>query len=142
MGAGVFHGRVRDGNGCINPAIATRPPNQRSWFDGWIRIGLCIRLHSWLMVLRAVPNEWLCTCIGEKELDRAISIVRLSELPHVHPRPIDVMVYHGPQGRPSFGVGFPLRCFQRLSRPHLATQLCSWRNNWCTRGTFIPVLSY
>ncbi len=99
-------------------------------------------VSRWLMVLRAVPTEGSCTCFGERELDRAISIARLSELPHVHPRPIDVMVYHGPQGRPSFGVGFPLRCFQRLSRPHLATQLCSWRNNWCTRGTFIPVLSY
>ena len=28
MGAGVFHGRVRDGNGCGNPAMATRPPHQ------------------------------------------------------------------------------------------------------------------
>ena len=26
MGAGVFHGRVRDGNGCCNTAIATEPP--------------------------------------------------------------------------------------------------------------------
>ena len=44
MGAGVFHGRVRDGNGCINPAMATRPPNQRFWFDGcdedWFVCGL------------------------------------------------------------------------------------------------------
>ena len=28
MGAGVFHGRVRDGNGCGNPAMATRPPGR------------------------------------------------------------------------------------------------------------------
>jgi len=21
--------------------MATRPPNQRLWFDGWVRIGLC-----------------------------------------------------------------------------------------------------
>ena len=28
MGAGVFHGRVRDGNGCINPAMATGPPGR------------------------------------------------------------------------------------------------------------------
>jgi hypothetical protein len=38
--------------------------------------------------------------------------------------------------------GFALRCFQRLSLPDLATQLCSWRNNWDTSGQFIPVLSY
>ena len=39
-------------------------------------------------------------------------------------------------------VGFTLRCFQRLSRPHVATQLCHWRDNWCTSGASIPVLSY
>ncbi len=42
----------------------------------------------------------------------------------------------------SFEVGFPLRCFQRLSRPYIATQRCSRRHNWYTRGTSIPVLSY
>ena len=39
-------------------------------------------------------------------------------------------------------AGFALRCFQRLSLPDLATQLCSGRNNWYTSGRFIPVLSY
>jgi len=38
--------------------------------------------------------------------------------------------------------GFPLRCFQRLSLPNLAIQRCSWRNNWNTMGSSIPVLSY
>ena len=38
--------------------------------------------------------------------------------------------------------GFTLRCFQRLSRPDLATQLCHWYDNWCTIGLSIPVLSY
>ena len=37
-------------------------------------------------------------------------------------------------GKSSIQVGFPLRCFQRLSRPYIATQRCSWRNNWYTRG--------
>ena len=27
-----------------------------------------------------------------------------------------------PDGRPNLGVGFPLRCFQRLSLPHIATR--------------------
>ena len=39
-------------------------------------------------------------------------------------------------------VYFTLRCLQRLSHPYAATQLCSWRNNWCTGGTSNPVLSY
>ena len=38
--------------------------------------------------------------------------------------------------------GFTLRCLQRLSRPHLATQPCHWHDNWCTSGASIPVLSY
>jgi hypothetical protein len=37
---------------------------------------------------------------------------------------------------------FPLRCVQRLSRPDVANQRCPWRDNWHTRGSSIPVLSY
>src|SRR5262250_309298 len=44
--------------------------------------------------------------------------------------------------RPGFEGGFPLRCFQRLSRPHIATRRCGWRHNRYTRGASIPVLSY
>ena len=39
-------------------------------------------------------------------------------------------------------VGFTLRCLQRLSSPHFASQLCRWHDNCCTRGASIPVLSY
>lgn len=45
-------------------------------------------------------------------------------------------------GRTGFEAGFPLRCFQRLSVPYIATLLCRWRDNRSTRGTSIPVLSY
>jgi len=76
------------------------------------------------------------------ELYRAIRTARLHGLPHFHLRPINVMVCHGPRGRPRFEGGFPLRCLQRLSRPHLATQRCHGRDNWYTRGASIPVLSY
>ena len=76
------------------------------------------------------------------EFTRAISNARLHGLPRFHLRPIDVLVWHGPRGRPRLEGGFLLRCLQQLSRPHLATQLCRWRDNWCTRGASIPVLSY
>ena len=39
-------------------------------------------------------------------------------------------------------VDFALRCFQRLSEPNVATQRCSWQNNWYTRDSSTPVLSY
>ena len=53
MGAEVFHGRVRDGIGCINLAMTTGPPGRILCGNGvcsvcWGRRGL---------VLRAVPSE-------------------------------------------------------------------------------------
>ena len=76
------------------------------------------------------------------QADRAISTGKLHALLHVHTRPINVVVFHGSQGRTGFEAGFPLRCFQRLSVPYIATLLCRWRDNRSTRGTSIPVLSY
>ena len=46
------------------------------------------------------------------------------------------------RGKPYLEAGFALRCFQHLSLPDLATQLCHWHNNWCTSGLSTPVLSY
>src|SRR5699024_11689155 len=48
---------------------------------------------------------------------------------------------HLRDGKSYLEAGFALRCFQRLSIPHIATQRCSWRNNWYTSGASIPVLS-
>ena len=63
-----------------------------------------------------------------------------------HLQPINVVVFNGSMGpKPGSAhleVGFPLRCIQRLSVPHVATQRCSWRHNWYTRDASIPVLSY
>ena len=88
-----------------------------------------------LLAERALINE-------SDQAERAISTGKLHALPHFHTRPINVVVYHGSQGRTRFEVGFPLRCLQRLSRPHIATLLCRWRDNRSTRGASIPVLSY
>ena len=76
------------------------------------------------------------------QANRAIRTSKLSTLLHLHTWPIDVVVFHGSQAKPGFEVSFPLRCFQRLSIPYLATRLCHWRDNRSTRGTFLPVLSY
>ena len=62
-------------------------------------------------------------------------------LPRFYIQPINVVVYDGSKKSYLEG-GFPLRCFQRLSRPYIATQLRSWRNDWYTRSMFNPVLSY
>ena len=79
-----------------------------------------------------------------------ISTARLNALPRLHLRPINQIIslgsYLSPQsgesGEPNLEAGFPLRCFQRLSIPHVATQQCLWRDNWYTSGASTPVLSY
>ena len=76
------------------------------------------------------------------QADRAISTSKLHASRRFHTWPINVVVYHGSWAKPCFEVGFPLRCFQRLSRPYLATLLRGWRHDRSTRGMSIPVLSY
>jgi hypothetical protein len=83
-----------------------------------------------------------CLLPDRIEACRAISTGQLNALPRLHLRPIDVVVFHGPQGRPGFEGGFPLRCLQRLSCPHIATLHCRWHDNRSTSGAFTPVLSY
>jgi hypothetical protein len=78
--------------------------------------------------------------IGQAE--RPISTGKLNALQRLHLLPINLVIFQGSSGRPHLGGGFPLRCFQRLSFPNIATQRCRWRDNWCTRGSSIPVLSY
>ena len=123
MGAEGFNGRVRNGIGFYPPARATRPAKHSD--------------HSVtdLCCWAGIDNE-------SDQAKRAISTGKLRALPRFHLRPIDVVVFHGSSGRTRFEVGFPLRCFQRLSRPHIATLHCGWRHNRSTRGASIPVLSY
>jgi hypothetical protein len=75
----------------------------------------------------------------------AVSTGRLRRSPALHVRPIDLVVYQEPSAKarkPGLGVGFALRCFQRLSVPDLATQRCPERDSWHTRGRSSPILSY
>jgi hypothetical protein len=65
------------------------------------------------------------------QASRAISTARLNMLPCLHLRPINVLVSNGPSevlrpGKIRLGGGFPLRCFQRFSRPDIATRRCPW----------------
>jgi hypothetical protein len=91
--------------------------------------------------IRRLTSEWVLRNEND-QANRAISTGKLNALLRLHLRPINVVVYHGSQGRTRFEVGFPLRCFQRLSRPYIAMQHCGWRHNCSTRGTSNPVLSY
>src|SRR5665213_293138 len=140
ISAGEINGRVRDGIGYRPPAKTTRPAKDEC--EASVRESeqrsFCFSVMRHLAPVRGrmgIGNE-------RDQAIRAISTGKLNALPHLHTRPINVVVYHGSQGRTRFEVGFSLRCLQRLSRPYIATLHCSWRHNSSTRGTFIPVLTY
>ena len=83
----------------------------------------------------------------EDQAARPISTARLKRLHALHLPPINAVVSCGPSGtlrcgRSHLGRGFPLRCFQRLSLPDIATLRCPWRDNRYTSGQSTPVLSY
>ena len=97
----------------------------------WLKDVILSKLHSDIYLGQAldllVSVSWTCYHAYTSDLSTLCSSRGLTGLRH---------------GKSYLEVGFTLRCFQRLSRPDIATQLCSWRNNWCTRGQSIPVLSY
>jgi hypothetical protein len=74
--------------------------------------------------------------------NQPISTSQLHTLLCFHTSPINVVVFNGLHGKTHLKGGFPLRCFQRLSRPNLATRQCHWRDNRYTRGSSTSVLSY
>src|SRR3712207_2393364 len=78
---------------------------------------------------------------------RPVSTGQLHTSRCFHLRPINPLVWAGALPgcsgeRPHLEASFPLRCFQRLSLPNVANQQCTWRYNWHTRGSSVPVLSY
>ena len=113
------------GSGLVS---SQKPPGRRSVCPDWMTgLGSCQIL--------GIENE-------SDQAERAISTGKLRALLRFHTRPINVVVFHDSSGRTRFEGGFPLRCFQRLSFPHIATLQCCWRNNRSTSGASIPVLSY
>ena len=106
MGAEVFHGRVRDGIGCIILAMTTGPPSRILTTDEgcWIWMCVCVLVadgtrlgaaRGWGDVVANRP--WPVRRWGIQELYRAIRTARLRRLPPLHLRPINVVVFHGPR---------------------------------------------
>lgn len=137
IGAEEFNGRVRDGIGLRLFAKTTRPAKDKKTKQAIFVWRLAPLIHSGLGLLNPMDTE-----NESNQANRTISTGKLHALLHFHIRPINVVVFHGSQGNARFEVGFPLRCFQRLSRPYIAMLHCRWRDNSATRGTFTPVLSY
>ena len=142
IGAAVLNGRVRDGIGCFTRARTTKPGKPTTGgrvcgAGGDTRDCLSVDTLGFRL-----PSGTGLPSSGSDEAYRAISTGQLNALLRLYLRPIDVVVFHGPQGRPGFEGGFPLRCLQRLSCPHIATLHCRWHDNRSTSGAFTPVLSY
>src|SRR5580704_16454788 len=155
IGAEDFDGRVRDGIGYRLLAMTTRPAKNGTMKQAIFLYSspagltrgsmLTPRPHglaAWMAGSGPAMTMMDIDVMRDDQAERAISTGKLNASPRLHTRPINVVVYHGSQGRTRFEVGFPLRCLQRLSRPYIATLHCGWRHNSSTRGTSIPVLSY
>jgi hypothetical protein len=56
---------------------------------------------------RSVPGRGMRLSLAGVEVDRAIRTGQLHASPRVHTRPIDVVVYHGPDGETWFCGRFP-----------------------------------
>ena len=121
---------------CLKTKYHRRKQLSRS-SSGWDRVFICCYCHQETNKYKT----FLCTIIVIKPIELLV----LVSFMHCCTSTSNLSTWWSSttlMGKSSIQVGFPLRCFQRLSCPYIATQRCSWRNNWYTRGTFIPVLSY
>ena len=86
IGAGEFYGRVRDGIGYRPPAKTTRPAKDE-----------CEARRLSNSALTPLPSRRRRMGISNEsnQDNRAISTGKLNALPHLHTRPINVVVYHG-----------------------------------------------
>ena len=143
IGAIELNFRVRDGNGCDLNAIATEKPVDRfSRKDSGLDASSALSRKSPSLKKYSWFEHGYCG-----QASRPISTGQLHALLHFHIQPIYLVVFKGSSGDLRHGishleVGFPLRCFQRLSVPNVATLHYRWRDNRTTIGSSIPVLSY
>ena len=136
--------RNHTGNACICLLCSLGVCGDSLW-ESWVR-PLGLRSDGGCYPQGGGFSACLVVCLSLLESFRVISTARLRPLPTLHLQPINVVVFNGTylinNGKTHLEGGFTLRCFQRLSRPYIATLQCNWRYNRYTRGTSIPVLSY
>ena len=121
----------------------------------WLVVGLGVDriVDASLLPYRSpagTPTHAVCVVCGGVVVCVGLLVpVSSKPLPVFHFWPINPVVCWGPTKkdksflwRPYLEDGFPLRCFQRLPFPNVANQPCPGRDNWHTRGSSVPVLSY
>ena len=134
IGAGGLNFSVRNGKRCIPAAIVTLSKKRQVF-------GCKARAERLAFENRIARN------VKKPSSPRLISTTRLNTSLHLHLWPINLVVYQesyslNGDGRSYLEASFPLRCFQRLSLPNIATRRCPWQDNRYTRGSSTPVLSY
>ena len=133
IGPGGLNYRVRDGIGCGPSGKATRKNKKQlavvrvkrdRCSEPWSSKGkkVMVKPHGRLVLVSFTYYYASTPSLLPRGLRGAFRVLR--------------------PGRPNLEVGFPLRCFQRLSIPDVATRRCGWCHNRNTRGQSNPVLSY
>ena len=160
IGPGGLYFRVRDGNGCYPSGIGARKKKtkrERRWPLGprptKSRMNRCahsgIQQRSWTTIPRLA---WLTPggIVEEKKVVKPHDQLVLVSSTHCCASTSSLSTTWSTwglqeaeaSGTPNPEEGFPLRCFQRLSLPNIATRRCHWRDNRNTSGSSNPVLSY
>ena len=163
IGDAAFHGPVRDGKGWYHRSIVIRHNLSTSCkAAGPIRREDRFRRNGIVSLSWVVRHPQLCFAVQRRleSDDPPDSLQSYRVKPHGQLVPVSLTCHHastpglstswsrttlkGDQvpGRSHLQASFPLRCFQRLSLPHIATLQCHWRDNRYTRGMSTPVLSY
>ena len=88
IGATALNGRVRDGIGCFACAMTTKPKEQHH----------PSHVHRTVRMLHDPPRPMCLASTGSNQAYRAISTGQLNVSPRLHLRPIDEVVFLGPQG--------------------------------------------
>ena len=146
IGAGAFHFRVRDGIGWDHTAMAARESvrcARSRASSAWGRdVTVSCSVRS-LDMRRGGEASWGYMVKPHGSLVRVSSMHCCTSTPRLSTR-WSTWVLQGARspGRSHLGARFPLRCFQRLSLPYVATRQCHWHDNRNTSGTSTPVLSY
>ena len=117
---------------------------------GWVGCGPYSGRLAHAYCAHPPPTHAVCVVCGGVVVCVGLLVpVSSKPLPVFHFWPINPVVCWGPTKkdksflwRPYLEDGFPLRCFQRLPVPNVANQPCPGRDNWHTRGSSVPVLSY
>ena len=144
IGAEAFHCPVRNGKEWDRHAMVTR-----------LKRGGKVKHSSFRAAMQSLSNslevfsELFCSRLHGYRIKLHEQLVLVSSTPHsactsnLSTSWSRTTLQGGLASRKTYlQAGFPLRCFQRLSFPHIATRRCHWRDNRYTRGESTPVLSY